>query len=103
MAGDDEAELLVDVTRDFGDHHAEVSAYRVPESDRYPDGIKYSMRYGNAAGETIVRYDNFPDHPGAAHHHKHRDDGSVEDVEFEGLRSLFERFRSEVREHGHDW
>jgi hypothetical protein len=103
MAGDDEAELLVDVTRDFGDHYAEVSAYRVPESDRYPDGIKYSMRYGNAAGETIVRYDNFPDHPGAAHHHKHRDDGSVEDVEFEGLRSLFERFRSEVREHGHDW
>ena len=81
MTGDDDAEQGIEVTRDFGDHYAEITAYRVPESDRYPEGVRYSMQYGNAAGETIVRYDNFPDHPGAAHHHKHRSDGSVEDID----------------------
>jgi hypothetical protein len=103
MAGGDEATRIVDVTREFGDHHAEVSAFRVPESDRYPERINYSMQYGNVAGETIIRYDNFPDHPDAAHHHKHRSDGSVEDVDFDGIRPRFERFRTEVNEHGHDW
>ena len=61
------------------------------------------MQYGNAAGETIVRYDNFPDHPGASNHHNHRADGSVEDADFDGLRALFEWFKTEVKEHGHDW
>lgn len=103
MAGDGDAQLVVDVTRDFGDRYAEIRAYRVPESDRYPEGIKYSMQYGNAAGETIVRYDNFPDHPDATHHHKHLEDGSVEDIEFEGVRPLFQRFKNEVKDHGHDW
>lgn len=103
MGEDGDAERLVSVTRDFGDRYAEVSAYRVPESDRYPDGIKYSMQYGNAAGETVFRYDNFPDHPDASQHHKHCADGTVEMVEFDGLRQLFKRFKEEVREHGNDW
>jgi hypothetical protein len=33
----------------------------------------------------------------------HRSDGSVEDVDFDGLRALFERFRAEVIDHGHEW
>lgn len=103
MTGDDETEQVVDVTRDFGDRYAEISAVRVPESDRYPEGIKYSMQYGNVAGETLLRYDNFPDHPEAAHHHKHLADGTVADVEFEGLQALFRQFKSEVIDHGHDW
>ncbi len=103
MGGGDDAQLLIDVTRDFGDRYAEITAYRVPESERYPDGVKYSMQYGNAAGETIIRYDNFPDHPGVRHHHKHRADGTVEDVAFEGVTRLFERSKSEVNNHGHDW
>ncbi|WP_275040302.1 toxin-antitoxin system TumE family protein [Halorhabdus tiamatea] len=69
----------------------------------YPDGVKYAMQYGNAAGETIVRYDNFPDHPDVSRHHKHRADGTVEAIEFEGLRALYERFKTEVIQHGHDW
>ena len=85
------------------DKTAEITAYRIPSSDRYPEGIKYSMQYGNAAGETITRYDNFPDHPDAAHHHKHCPDGTVVDIEFDGLQPLFERFKSEVIDHGHDW
>ncbi|MEF8830121.1 MAG: DUF6516 family protein [Halobacteriales archaeon] len=75
MGGDDARQVLK-VTKDFGDRYAEVSAFWVSESDRYPDGIKYAMQYGNAAGETIVRYDNFLDHPGAAHHHMHLPDGT---------------------------
>jgi hypothetical protein len=39
-----------------------------------PEGLKYSMQYGTTDGETIIRYDNSPDHPNAAHHHKHRSD-----------------------------
>lgn len=103
VSGDDVARPIISVTKDFGDRYAEVSAYRVPDSERYPDGIKYSMQYGNAAGETIFRYDNFPDHPDAAHHHKHEADGSITDVDFDGLRPLFERFKNEVIDHGHDW
>jgi hypothetical protein len=61
MAGDDEPQELIKVTKDFGNRYVEISAVRVPESDRSPEGIKYSMQYGNAAGETIIRYDNFPD------------------------------------------
>lgn len=103
MVETDDAQVVIDVTRDFGGHYAEIRAYRVPVSERYPDGVKYSMQYGNAAGETLVRYDNFPDHPGAAHHHVHRADGTVEDVDYEGLRPLFERFKSEVIDDGYNW
>ena len=92
MTGDD-AKQIIDVTRDFDDRYAEITAYQVPMSDRYPEGIKYSMQYGNAAGETIIRYDNFPDNPDAAHHHKHRADGAVVDVDFDGLQPLFQRFK----------
>lgn len=102
VTGDD-ARQIISVTRDFGDCYAEITAYRIPSSDRYPEGIKYSMQYGNAAGETITRYDNFPDHPDAAHHHKHCPDGTVVDIEFDGLQPLFKRFKSEVIDHGHDW
>ena len=102
VTGDD-AQQISNVTRDFGDRYAEITAYQIPTSDRYPEGVKYSMQYGNAAGETIIRYDNFPDHPDAAHHHKHRADGTVVDVDFDGLQPLFERFKSEVIDHGHDW
>lgn len=103
MAGDGDPVKVLAVTEDFGERYAEVTAWRVPESDRYPDGIKYSMQYGNVAGETIIRYDNFPDHPRASHHHKHTSDGDVADIEFDSLRTLYERFKHEVRRHGDEW
>ena len=103
MDAEDNAERVLRVTKDFGDYYAEVTAFRVPESDRYSERIKYPMQYGNAAGETIVRYDNFPDHPDAERHHKHTSDGQVEDIEFEGLQSLFKQFKTEVKSYGHQW
>lgn len=101
--GDDGAERIIDVTKDFGETYAEIRAWAVPPSDRYPNGVKYSMQYGTTDGETIVRYDNFPDHPGAAHHHRHLPNGEVEDVPFADLETLYERFKAEVRDHGENW
>ena len=73
--------MLLRERENVGDRYAEVRAWDVPESDRYPDGVKYSLQYGTLEGETLIRYDNVPDHPGAAHHHKHTRDGDAEDVE----------------------
>jgi len=107
MAGDDGATLVIDRREEFGETYAHARAWRVPVSDRYPDGVKYSFQYGHKSDSTtdtaaddgtIIRYDNFPDHPNAAIHHKHLPDGTVEAVEFTGLRPLFEVFKSEVTE-----
>ena len=51
------------------------------------------MQYGHIDGGTIIRYDNFPDHPGASRHHKHTEDRSVESVEFPGLLPLYQQFK----------
>ncbi|WP_121742843.1 toxin-antitoxin system TumE family protein [Natronorubrum halophilum] len=91
------------MTKDFGGTFAEIRAWEVPSSDRYPEGVKYSMQYGTSDGETIVRYDNFPDHPDAARHHKHLPNGGVEDTDFTGLEALYDRFKQEVRNHGEHW
>lgn len=99
---EDDAVLVLEDDQDFGDTYVEVRAWWVPTSDRYPDGVRYSMQYGTEDGETIVRYDNFPDHPGAAHHHKHTPEG-VEDVDFPGVEPLYDRFKREVNEHGEHW
>ncbi|WP_458190482.1 toxin-antitoxin system TumE family protein [Haladaptatus sp. NG-WS-4] len=99
------ATKVLDIREYFpeNDTHVDVDAYTVTQSDRYPEGVKYSMQYGTTDGTTIVRYDNFPDHPDAAHHHKHTEDGGVIDVDFDGLRPLFEQFRNEVQNHGEHW
>lgn len=103
MAGDDTATLLLRERENFGERYAEVEAWAVPESDRYPDGVKYSFQYGALDGETVLRYDNFPDHPGAPVHHKHTREGSVEGIEFDGIAPLYQRFKDEVNQHGHNW
>lgn len=102
---DDGATKVLDIVERFrrNDTYVEVQAYSVPESARYPEGVKYSMQYGTTDGDTIVRYDNFPDHPDAPNHHKHAVDGSVEPVDFGGVRPLFDRFKQEVRNYGENW
>jgi len=102
MARDDATTLRLRTRENFGERFAEVTAWDVPKSDRSPDGVKYSFQYGTLDGETIVRYDTFPDHPDATHHHKHTQDG-VEAVYFEGLLALFTKFKNEVKTHGHNW
>ena len=103
MVGDESATLLLRERENFAMRYAEVRAWDVPDSERYPDGVKYSFQYGELDGETIFRYDNFPDHPGAAHHHKHTREGAVEAVDFTGILPLYRQFESEVNDHGHNW
>ena len=105
MGGNGGATNVLDVTERFPANGTlvDVTAWRVPRSDRYPEGVRYSMQYGHIDGGTIIRYDNFPDHPGASRHHNHTEDGSVESVEFPGLLPLFRRFKQEVRNHGEHW
>jgi hypothetical protein len=103
MAEDESATLIFRERKNFGERYAEVRAWDVPESDHYPDGVKYSLQYGTLDGETLIRYNNFPDHPGAAAHHKHTRVGSVEDINYDGIRDLYQQFKKEVNDHGHDW
>ncbi|MFC6907251.1 toxin-antitoxin system TumE family protein [Halalkalicoccus tibetensis] len=99
MPEDDDATLLLETRQNFGDTYAEVRAWDVPPSERYPDGVHYSMQYGTTDGSLIFRYDNFPDHPGAAEHHKHIGESRVEDIDFPGVLDLYRRFKAEVNDH----
>lgn len=107
--GADDAELVLRDRENFGETHAEVKGYTVPALERYPDGVKYSMNYWRDEPDeetddegTIVRYDNFPDHPGAPLHHKHVG-ADIEPVDFPGLWLLYQRFKREVIENGEHW
>ena len=66
----------------------------VPESKKFPEGIKYSMHYGLPDEEDpILRYDN-------AHgvHEKHAS-GKVEEIEFTSVWNLYQKFRNKVKQH----
>lgn len=110
VTGDDDAVEALNTRERFPANgtYVQATAHRVPRSDRYPDGVKYSMQYGRTDAPegddgTIIRYDNFPDHPDAPLHHKHTADGGVEPVEFGGLLALFRDFKQEVRDYGEPW
>lgn len=99
---DSDAELVLRKQETFEETYIDVRALDVPVSERYPDGVKYGMQYGERDGGTIFRYDNFPDHPGAAHHHKHIGEDRVVDVEFTGVVDLYEQFTQEVDDNEQD-
>ncbi|QHS17330.1 toxin-antitoxin system TumE family protein [Halopenitus persicus] len=73
----------------------EMVATDVPESEDYPEGVKYRFQYMTAAGRTVLRFDNFPDHPDVGRHHYHTPDG-VFDVEYTGLSDHVRAFHREV-------
>ena len=77
----------------------ELIAWAVPDSDEYPDGVKYSFQYMTADGDTLLRYDNAPHHrDDVGHHHRHTADGRIKPVEYPGLSSLRDRFEREVQQ-----
>jgi len=73
----------------------EAVAWSVPESDAFPEGIKYSFQYLGPANQELLRYDNANDARGVGRHHRHAS-GRVEGIEFEGPRSHPDRFLQEV-------
>lgn len=76
---------------------ARVRVLPVPESDQFPEGIKYAFHYGEAGGRNpIVRYDN---HHGT--HEVHRGP-STEEIDFPGLQVLYRRWRTDLPEEKRD-
>jgi hypothetical protein len=73
----------------------EALAWDVPQTDGFPEGLKYSFQYLGPADEEILRYDNANDAHGVGRHHRHHH-GEVEGLEFEGLRSHIQKFLDEV-------
>lgn len=73
----------------------QMIATTVPISEDYPEGIKYRFQYMAEDGRTLLRWDNFPDHPGVGRHHCHTPD-DVYDIEYTGLDDLVRRFYDEV-------
>jgi hypothetical protein len=76
----------------------EMVAWRVPVSEDFPQGLKYSFQYMDADGDTLLRYDNAPYHLDVGRHHRHTAEGTVTTLEFTGLSALVEEFQTEVTE-----
>jgi len=76
----------------------EMVAQRVPPSDEYPDGLKYSFQYMDASGDTLLRYDNAPYHLAVGRHHRHGPNGDIEPLSFTTLADLIDMFHTEVNE-----
>lgn len=90
------ATLVYKADTEFDDgSRYEMRAWRVPESEDYPDGIRYRFQYMTADGTTLLRYDNSHYREGVGMHHRHTSDG-VESLEYNGLAALIRQFKQEV-------
>ena len=49
----------------------EMIAIAISKSDDYPEGVKYRFQYMAEDGRTLLRFDNYPNHPGVERHHYH--------------------------------
>nr|WP_195892494.1 DUF6516 family protein [Halopiger goleimassiliensis] len=68
---------------------ARVRVLAVPESETFPDGIKYAYHYGEAgADDPIIRFDN---HHGINELHL---DSEVFEIDFPGLQPLYRAWRA---------
>ncbi|KZN25910.1 hypothetical protein A4G99_01960 [Haladaptatus sp. R4] len=74
-----------------------MRAWQVPESEAYPNGIRYRFQYMTADGTTLLRCDNSPYREGVGMHHRHTPD-TVDGIEFEGLASHVRQFKQEVND-----
>ena len=76
----------------------EMVVWQVPVSEEFPQGLKYSFQYMDAAGDTLLRYDNAPYHLDVGRHHRHTVEGDVTKLEFTGIADLIADFQNEVNE-----
>jgi hypothetical protein len=94
MASDGDVRVLEDTKRRFEDGTVlRVRVLSVPESEKFPDGVKYRLHFGTEDETTLIRYDN-------SHgvHERHTEDGLDEDHEFLGYDVIQERFWAEVKQ-----
>jgi hypothetical protein len=67
---------------------AAIRVLEVPQSETYPDGVKYKFHYGEAgADDPIIRFDN--------HHgpHELHIAGQVFEIGFPGVQTLYRTWR----------
>lgn len=84
---DTDVRVVRDRRREVGGYVVRIRVLRVPESDTYPEGVKYAFHCSEKGATTpVVRYDN---HHGVHERHVGED---VEVVEFEGIDATFDRF-----------
>jgi hypothetical protein len=74
----------------------EMIATAIPKSDDYPEGLKYRFQYMAEDGRTMLRFDNYPNHPGVDRHHYHTPDGVYDDIEYTGLKKHVQKFYDEM-------
>lgn len=74
----------------------EMIATAVPESDDYPEGVKYRFQYMAPDGRTLLRFDNFPDHPNVDRHHYHTPDSVDDSIEYTGLAAHVRLFHDKI-------
>jgi hypothetical protein len=80
----------------------EASAWEVPPSDEFPNGLKYSFQALDMDENHIERWDNTNDAHGARHH-RHLPDGEIEPIEnppetTDDVQELLKEFIEEVTE-----
>jgi hypothetical protein len=93
MAPDD-VRVVEDTERRFEDGGVlRVRVLSVPQSEKFPDGVKYRLHYGTDADETVIRYDN-----SHGHHERHTAEGLDEDYEFPGYNAVQRRFWEAVEQ-----
>ncbi|MFB6083790.1 MAG: DUF6516 family protein [Halorientalis sp.] len=87
---DDDVTVLKDEISAYDDGTvARARVLEVPQSDRFPDGIKYAFHCGEAgSGDPIIRFDN---HHGP--HEPHLDTEAFE-IDFPGLQQLYRAWRA---------
>lgn len=75
---------------------AEAKVWRVPKSDHFPEGIKYSLfLVMKETGEIVIGFDNHK----PKGHHFHRQ-GKEERYEFKSVDTLVEEFWDLVKKEG---
>lgn len=85
------AEPVIPWKRIVLDHGVvELVAWRVPESEDYPDSVKYAFTYVKN-GERLIAIDNYS---GEGHHIHYR--GEKRAYEFDGLEQALQDFRELV-------
>jgi hypothetical protein len=91
MAPTDDVTVVRDRRREFDDRLVRIRVLRVPESEKFPEGLKYAFHYGEKGADVpILRYDN---HHGV---HERHVGASVEEIEFPGAEQLLRRFIEEL-------
>jgi len=71
-------------------------AIAIAKSDDYPEGVKYRFQYMAEDGRTLLRFDNYPNHPGVDRHHYHTPTGVNDDIEYTGLKAHVQQFYNEM-------